>query len=123
VERINEHHLRGLRELMTSDHALVDALGIRTRGREVVLQAWAEYFRIVPDYWVRIDDILQHRDIVALFGAAGGTYSVGGPGGAGGKWEVPGAWRARVSGGQLVAAWHVYADNLPLRRLMALGGA
>lgn len=122
VARINAHDLTGLRGLMTSGHALVDPLGIRTQGKQVVLRAWADYFRIVPDYWVRIDDALQHRDVVALFGAAGGTYVVGGPGGVKGSWEVPAAWRLRVSG-QLVAAWHVYADNLPLRRLMGLGGA
>lgn len=122
VARINEHDLGGLRQLMTSDHALVDALGIRIRGRQVVLQAWAEYFRVVPDYWVRIDDALQHRDVVALFGAAGGTCSGSAPRSVTGSWGVPGAWRFLVRG-PLAAAWHVYADSLPLRRLMGLGGA
>jgi len=32
-------------------------------------------------------------------------------------WEVPAAWRAVVRS-NLIAAWHVYADNQPLRKLM-----
>lgn len=116
VTKINAHDVDGLCSLMTGDHAFVDALDNRVVGRSRMQSGWRAYFAMVPDYWIKIDAVLQEGCVVALFGRAGGSYS-----GVGDdrrkQWEVPAAWLAEVKGDQ-VAVWQVYADNLPLRRLM-----
>lgn len=116
VARINEHDLDGLNELMTEEHVFVDALGNRVTGRAAMRSGWERYFALVPDYWIKIDTTLQNDRLVALFGAAGGTYA-GNVGGQEARWQVPAAWLAETRDGQ-VAVWRVYADNLPIRRLM-----
>jgi ketosteroid isomerase-like protein len=119
VARINEHDLVRLTELMTDDHVFIDALGNRVVGRAAMRSGWEHYFSMVPDYWIKIDRILEDGSVVALFGTAGGTYAGGSPGGQRGLWEVAAAWLTETRGSQL-ATWRVYADNLPMRRLMGL---
>jgi uncharacterized protein (TIGR02246 family) len=118
VARINEHDLIGLNELMSDDHVFIDALDNRVAGRAAMRAGWEQYFALVPDYWIKVDRTFQDDPVVALFGAAGGTYA-GGSGGHRGRWEVSAAWLAETRDGQ-VAMWRVYADNLPMRRLMAV---
>lgn len=114
--RINEHDPAALSELVTDDHAFVDALDSRISGRGTMRSAWEQYFELVPDYWVEIEQTFENGPHVALFGSAGGTYAGASPGQ--GAWRTPAAWLAEVRGGK-VALWRVYADNLPLRRLMS----
>ena len=118
VARINAHDVVGLTELMSDDHVFIDALDNRVAGRAAMRSGWQHYFELVPDYLIRIDRTLQDEHVVALFGAAGGTYA-GGARGQKGSWEVPGAWLVEVRD-QKVALWRVYADNLPMRRLMGV---
>ena len=115
--RINEHDLVGLNELMTDDHVFIDALDNRVAGRAAMRSGWEQYFAFVPDYWITVDRTLQDDRVVALFGTAGGTYAGGSSGGPKARWEVPAGWLAETRDGQ-VAMWRVYADNLPIRRLM-----
>lgn len=115
VRRINAHDVDALCALMTEDHAFVDALDNRMVGRETMRAGWQGYFTMVPDYWITIESGSAKDDTAALFGRAGGTYASA-PEGTGG-WEIPGAWRAVVRDGR-VALWQVYADNLPIRKLM-----
>lgn len=119
VARINEHDLSGLANLMTDDHVFIDALDNRVSGRAVMRSGWEQYFTSVPDYWIKVDRMLQDGRVVALFGTAGGTYGGGASGSPGSPWEVPAAWLVEARDGQ-VAIWRVYADNLPLRRLMGV---
>ena len=116
VARINAHDVVGLSELMTDDHLFIDALDNRGVGRDAMRAAWNQYLASVPDYWIKVDTILQEDGTVALFGRAGGTYAGRIPEGQSAQWEVPAAWLAEVRRGQ-VAMWRVYADNLPMRRL------
>ena len=118
VTRINDHDLGGLIELMTDDHVFMDALANRVAGRDAMRSGWEEYFALVPDYWITVERTLQNDRFAALFGTAGGTYA-GGSGGQTGRWEAPAAWLAETRDGQ-VAMWRVYADNLPIRRLMGV---
>jgi len=117
VAAINRHDLQGLVELMTEDHVFVDALDNRVAGRAALRTAWEQYFRMVPDYWLKIERTLEDVRGVGLFGVAGGTYDPGSGQGKGGQWSVPAAWLAETRDEQ-VALWRVYADNLPIRRLM-----
>ncbi len=119
VARINQHDVVGLSELMTDDHVFVDALDNRVAGRDAMRSAWEQYFTLVPDYWIKIERALQDDRVVALFGTAGGTYAGGSSGGQKSGWEVPAAWLAETRDDRL-AIWRIYADNLPIRRLMGL---
>lgn len=118
VARINAHDVVGLSELMTDDHVFIDALDSRGMGRDAMRAGWKQYFTLVPDYWIKVDTSFQEKGTVALFGRAGGTYAGRVPEGHPGRWEVPAAWLAEVRDDR-VAMWRVYADNLPVRRLMS----
>jgi ketosteroid isomerase-like protein len=117
VARINAHDLDGLSELMTDDHVFIDALDNRGAGRDAMRSGWKQYLALVPDYWIKVDTILQEDGTVALFGRAGGTYAGSIPAGQSGRWEMSAAWLAETRDGR-VAMWRVYADNLLMRRLM-----
>jgi ketosteroid isomerase-like protein len=117
IERINTHDLPGLAELMTDDHQLVDPGGLVVAGAPAVREAWAGYFRMVPDYWIEVEDMFARGAIAVVLGRAGGTYAPHGRLMPERRWAVPAAWRAEVRGG-LVVRWQVYADNEPLRALM-----
>jgi len=54
VARINDQDVAGLLALMTPDHRLIDPGGEVVTGVENVQQAWDGYFRMVPDYCVRV---------------------------------------------------------------------
>jgi ketosteroid isomerase-like protein len=118
VERINAHDVDALCELMTDDHVFLDALDGRGDGREAMRAGWRQYYALVPDYWIKVDTILAKDKTVAMFGRAGGTYAGSSPKRSG-QWEIPAAWLAEIRDGR-VAMWRVYADNLPMRRLMGL---
>jgi len=117
MERINQRDVNGLCAMMTEDHVFVDALGARFQGRENMRKAWTGYFGMIPDYKVSHEEILQHGNVVAVFGTARGTYAPEGHLKKENSWEIPAAWKAVVRNGQ-IAEWRVYADNQPVRKLM-----
>ena len=117
MERINQRDVNGLCALMTEDHVFVDALGARVHGRENMRKAWTGYLGMIPDYKVSHEEVLQHRNVVAVFGTARGTYAPEGRLKKENFWEIPAAWKAVVRNGH-IAEWHVYADNQPVRKLM-----
>jgi limonene-1,2-epoxide hydrolase len=117
VACINAHDPAALVAPMTDDHVFIDALDNRLQGRDVMLDAWRQYFGMVPDYWMRIEALLTADRTVAAFGRAGGTYSPKLPIDPSKRWEIPAAWRANVQDDR-IALWRVYADNLPIRKLM-----
>ena len=80
--------------------------------------AWKQYFMMVPDYWIRSDELFTSGDVVLVFGRAGGTLAL--PRGemrSENSWETPAAWRAVVREGKLVE-WRVYCDNERIREKM-----
>jgi hypothetical protein len=77
VARINAHDVVGLSEMMTDDHAFIDALDTRVAGRDAMRAGRKQYLALVPDYWIKVDAILQENGTVAPFGRAGGTYAGG----------------------------------------------
>jgi ketosteroid isomerase-like protein len=118
IDRINRHDVSRLAELMTEDHVFVDGMGTTVRGRETMRDGWEAYLRMVPDYWIEIERVIPQGKVVAVFGKAGGTYTADGSLVRENRWEVPAAWQAVVREGK-VAHWQVYADNEPIRQLMA----
>jgi len=117
VSKINAHDVDGLGSLMTDEHTFVDALDNRAVGRSTMQAGWRAYFSMVPDYWIKVETVLQEGCTVALFGQAGGSYSASGGDSPKEGWQIPAAWLAEVKGDR-VAVWRVYADNLPLRELI-----
>ena len=118
LDRINQHEADKLAELMTPEHVFIDSLGQSVRGREKMRTGWHSYFALCPDYWVAHEEIFQHGDLVAVFGAAGGTIAANGKLPAENKWRATSAWLATVDG-QQVREWRVYADNKPVYDILA----
>ena len=118
MDRINQRDPNKLAEWMTEDHVFIDSLGQAVRGRAAMRKGWQGYYAFCTDYWVSHEDILQSGNMVAVFGAAGGTISVNGKLLGENKWQTPAAWRVVVERG-LVQEWRVYADNKPVYDIMA----
>jgi uncharacterized protein (TIGR02246 family) len=118
INRINQRDADKLAELMTEDHVFVDGLGQAVRGREAMRAAWQGYYAFCPDYWVSHGKILSDGNVVAVFGAAGGTIAADGKLPPENKWRTPAAWLAVVENG-LLQEWRVYADNKPVYDIMA----
>jgi ketosteroid isomerase-like protein len=118
LDRINQRDVNKLVELMTEDHVFTDSLGQSVRGREKMRAGWRAYYALCPDYWVTHEEILSDRNMVAVFGAAGGTIATNGKLPAENRWRTPAAWLAVVHNG-LVKEWRVYADNKPVYSIIA----
>jgi ketosteroid isomerase-like protein len=117
LDCINERNPDELSELMTEDHVFIDSLGQAVRGRERMRNGWRGYFAFCPDYWVSYEHIIQNGNLVAVFGAAGGTIAADGKLPPENKWQTPAAWLAVVEKG-LVKEWRVCADNKPVYDIM-----
>lgn len=118
AEAINAHRLDALAELMTEGHTFIDSLGAKTQGKQNMMKAWDGYFGMVPDYTIAVDETFVDGSTVVMLGTAQGTYAPDGKVRAENKWSTPAAWRAKIKG-SLVAEWRVYADNEPIRQIMA----
>jgi len=118
LDRINLHDAGKLAELMAQDHTFVDSLGNSVHGREKMREGWRGYFAFCPDYWVSHEEIFANGNMVAVFGAAGGTIVRKGELPPENKWRAAAAWLAIVENG-LVKEWRVYADNKPVYEIMA----
>jgi ketosteroid isomerase-like protein len=121
VDAINRHDPEALFALMMPSHCMIDALGNRMEGRENLRPAWAGYFRMVPDYEVAIEETFSNGPTMVMLGVARGTYTRDGQLRPENRWQTPLAVRACVKDGML-DEWRIYADNEPMRRLMANGG-
>jgi len=118
VNAINRHDLAALADFMTTEHRFIDSLGNVVEGRDKMRAAWAGYFRMVPYYSIAIDEAHGSGAVVVLLGSAQGTYSSDGQLREENRWQTPAALRAVIADGK-VAEWRVYADNEPMRRLVA----
>jgi len=111
ADAINRQSPDELAAMMTEDHLFIDALDNRVQGREAMRAAWRGYYRLVPDYTITVEEAYGVGDVVVMLGTAQGTTN-------GGWWQTPAAWRAEIRGSQ-IGAWRVYADNEPIRKLLA----
>ena len=120
AQAISRQDVAALTGLMTPDHRFIDSLGNVVEGRDKMRAGWAGYFRMVPDYTVTIDETCCNDAVVVMIGSAQGTYAPDGALREENRWQAPAAFRAVIEDGK-VAEWRVYADNEPIRRLMAKG--
>jgi ketosteroid isomerase-like protein len=89
VDAINRHDGKTVAALMTVDHLFVDSLGHVVLGASTTEVGWMGYFSMCPDYWIRIDTMMDKAGGVLAVGEAGGTIN-------GQSWRIPAAWKAVV---------------------------
>jgi ketosteroid isomerase-like protein len=118
VRAINRQDPDAIAAQMSPDHRFIDSLGNTVSGREAMRKVWAGYFQMVPDYTLAIDETVSSGPIVVLLGTAQGTVARGNELKAEDQWSTPVAIRAVIENG-FVAEWRVYADNEPIRKLIA----
>ncbi len=117
ADRISARDVDGLCELMSDDHIFMDAMDTTVQGREPMRKGWRGYYAMVPDYYIKIEQVFSDGNTVGAFGRAGGTYSSDGTIKPENHWEVPATWMAVIRDGK-VALWRVYADNEPIRQII-----
>jgi uncharacterized protein (TIGR02246 family) len=118
LDAINQRDADKLAALMTDDHVFIDSLGQSVVGRESMRQGWRAYYSFCPDYWVSHEEIFPSGNLVAVFGAAGGTIAKNGILPRENIWQISAAWLALVEGNR-VKRWRVYADNKPVYDILA----
>lgn len=118
LRAINRQDANRLAELMSPAHRFIDSLGNIVEGRDTMREAWAAYFRMVPDYTLAIEEFYPSDPIVVMLGIASGTYNRDGKLHPENRWQTPIAIRALVED-DLVAEWRVFADNDPMWKLIA----
>jgi ketosteroid isomerase-like protein len=118
VDTINRHDVKALVDIMSEDYTFIDSEGSVIKGREDMRKGWIAYFTLIPDYQISISETMQTPNAVGIFGLARGTYAVQGKLLEENKWEMPAAWRAVVKENK-ISEWQVYADNEPVRQIMA----
>ena len=96
---------------MAPDHLFVDSADNRMQGAQFMRTGWLGYFAMCPDYWIRVENLLSEGETALATGEAGGTID-------GTAWKIPAAWQAVIKGGQ-VSEWRVFADNQPVREILA----
>jgi len=121
VRAINRQDVDAIAALMTAEHRFIDSLGNTAIGSAAMRAGWAGYFRMVPDYSIAVEEAYSDGPVAILLGTAQGTYLAGGELKPENRWSTPVAIRAFVEDGK-VAEWRVYADNEPIRKLMAKAG-
>lgn len=118
VRAINRQDADALADLMSPGHRFIDSLGNIVEGREKMRAGWSGYFHMVPDYTLAIEETYADGPAVLMLGEAQGTFSRDGKVDPENRWHTPIAIRALIED-SLIAEWRVYADNEPIRRLMA----
>ncbi len=122
IDRINTHDNDGLVSLMAPQYTFVDSLGNKF-PYATARNGWKQYFTMVPDYWIQVEDMVGQDEVVIAFGKAGGTFvPQGGEIRPQNRWQTPAVWRAVVSDGK-IAEWRVYCDNEPIREKMRAAAA
>ena len=127
VERINLGDVGRLLEMMTEDHEFVDMTGDSFRGRNLMREAWTDYFRLFPDYTIQVEASMVNDSAVVLVGRSDGTLSAYGrqalqnlDGALPGELQGRAIWTARVREGR-IAQWRVCPDTSTARRCLGIG--
>jgi len=117
VRAINKQDLEAITGLMPEQHRFIDSLGRVLQGREKVRAGWVEYFRMVADYSIEVQETFCKGPVAVMLGVAQGSYAVDGHLTMEDRWSTPAVFRAFVEDGK-VTEWRVFADNEPVRRRM-----
>ena len=117
IKSINSHDINRLLELTCDDAEFIDSMGIDTKGKYEMQNAWNVLWTFFPDYTVQVKEVICKNGTVAVFGTAKGTLATDGRMLQENKFEIPASWTATVTDGK-ISKWRVYADNQPVRKLI-----
>lgn len=117
IDKINNHDIEGLGEIMSDDHVFSDSTGMVIHGKKEMKLAWFDFFVNFPDYSIIPEKIISNKNSAAVFGIAVGTYYTGGELTDNNKFKVSAAWKAVIVDGK-ISEWKVYADFEPVRKIV-----
>ncbi len=120
VQKINEHDLNGLAELMSDDYKYIDSMDNEVSDNTEVMKAWRMFLSWFPDYEIEVRHALMTDDTVGFFGRAKGTFGKKRPG-VRDKFDIPASWRAKIKDGK-VSEWQSIADNESVRFIIDING-
>ena len=117
VAAINSHDVNSIGQLMSEDCVYIDSDGTTHDDVEQMIQGWADYFRMFPDYKIEAPEFVVSGETIILLSRASGTYTTDGKLHLENYWEIPAAWKAVIADGK-IKLWQVFADNTPLMEIM-----
>ena len=110
IEAINKHNIKEIYSLMAEDFLFVDTWANEIHGREDMKNSWEGYFEWFPDYLIEAAEILECKNIISVFGFAGGTYHGEKTQDKKNRWRLPAAWKVKAENGK-IKHWQVYCDS------------
>ncbi len=96
-ERINQQDAEGLAEMMTDDHAFIDSDGTITKGKNVMMEGWRNFFKEYPDYRNIFTSVTVQNDVVVMVGYSVCSFK---------PLNGSNIWTAKVRG-ECVSEWRV----------------
>jgi ketosteroid isomerase-like protein len=117
VEAINSKRIEDLSDLMTDNHTFIDSDGRGYSGRERMREGWLEYFDMVPDFRIEVEETFFRNDTVILTGIAEGTFIQNNTLKHENEWSVPAAWRVVIEDDR-VAVWQLYVNPEPMKKIL-----
>jgi predicted SnoaL-like aldol condensation-catalyzing enzyme len=105
-EYINRQDIKGLNSLMTQDHTFIDRDDNITKGKDVMIKGWLEFFKSFPKYKNVFSRVYSDNNIVVLVGYA--YWSKKEP-------HDAAIWTARIKNDR-VAEWRIYKDTKKNRK-------
>jgi ketosteroid isomerase-like protein len=66
IAAINRRNPSEISDLMTEDHTFVDSGGTIQSGRANMTVGWEGYFRMFPDYEIRVENMLRAGALAAV---------------------------------------------------------
>lgn len=109
-EAINSQDMKGLAELMSSEHAFMDTAGHAIRGKQETLKAWESFFAAFPDYQNVFEGLVTKEDLVVIVGRSSCSDR---------RLDGPALWTARVENGK-ITEWRVFDDTPDNRRQLGV---
>ncbi len=109
IDRINDHDVEGIVDLLDDDDHVVNSAGDKFAGHEFMRETWESQFSLHPDFRIRVQRTIADEDGVAVFGWSEGTYAPDGVMRDENRWEVPAAFLGVAHEGKMTH-WEVYSD-------------
>lgn len=109
-EFINARDIAGLTSLMPEGHVFIDSSDEVHEGKESLVEGWAEFFALYPDYLNHFLKIESRDNLVLIVGHSSCTHP---------PLDGPALWTARIEN-DLVAEWRVYLDTEENREKLGL---
>lgn len=109
-EYINKQDIEALSSLMSEDHTFIDREGHVVRPKKNMVEAWIEFFQMLPDYENTFVRVESRDDLVIVLGYAYWNEE--------NKYD-PVIWTAKIEN-DLVAEWRIYADTKENRTLLGI---